>query len=447
MISRGEHLRIWLRVSLLFGLLCLAAFLVLQGRYLYASLLLPLLIWIPYRLFRLFTYPRRELDQFVEAIQYRDFSRHFDEGKAPAGLTGFRSGFNRINAAFRSISRERETQHQYLRQVMDLVDTGILSYEQETGRVQWMNEAARQLLGIPYLRTIHALEARSPVVYAELVSLRPGERRVVPVQKDYLTFHVVMSARRFQIQDETSVLVALQHIGGALDEAETVAWQKLLGVMTHEIMNSVAPVSSLADTLRSRLAAYIDGQDDTALGDLELGLETIRRRSEGLMRFSDSYRNLSRVGTPQPVDVQVWDLLENLRLLMQPSLDQKQIRLDIVLQDNEMTLRIDRSLIEQVLINLLLNAVEAVRDTLHPRIILSAGSLQGRGMCIRVSDNGVGIPAGLQETVFVPFFSTRKNGNGIGLNLCRQIMSLHRGRIQLQSSPGEGTVFTLWFEG
>ena len=221
----------------------------------------------------------------------------------------------------------------------------------------------------------------------------------------------------------------------------------MLGVMTHEIMNSVAPISSLADTLKNRLEKSVMHMDNksAAVHDLELGIDTIKRRSEGLLKFAETYRNLNKITTLNLKKIYVRDLFESLYQLMQPTLEQKNIEMDIVLKDTALVLDADTNLIEQVLINLVVNAMEVVKDRPEPRIILSASTLNNKKVVLKVTDNGHGMTEEVMDKIFIPFFSTKKNGSGIGLSLCKQIMMLHKGNIQVQSKEGEGTAFTLQF--
>jgi signal transduction histidine kinase len=216
--------------------------------------------------------------------------------------------------------------------------------------------------------------------------------------------------------------------------------------MTHEIMNSVAPISSLAETLSHRLqasAALLEGQPQ-ALDDLQVGIGTIRRRSEGLLKFAETYRNLNKITTLNLKKVYARDLFENLHVLMEPTFEQKNIEMEIILKDPDLSLDADTSLIEQVLINLVVNAVEAVKESAEPRITLVGTTYNGRAL-IKVGDNGTGMSPEVMENIFIPFFSTKKTGSGIGLSLCKQIMLLHKGNIQVQSIEGEGSSFLLHF--
>jgi two-component system nitrogen regulation sensor histidine kinase NtrY len=261
------------------------------------------------------------------------------------------------------------------------------------------------------------------------------------------SFKILLSATAFQTDGETFKLIAFQNVDEALDETESKAWQKLLSVMTHEIMNSIAPISSLADTLKSRLMQSVGSlnNESGSVDDLELGIDTIKRRSEGLLKFAETYRNLNKITKPNISKVYISDLFESINQLMQPTLDQKNIDLQIVLKDTELTLEVDTNLIEQVLINLVVNSIEAVKEKADPRIILSAYIDNSNKLVIKVTDNGSGMSPDIIEKIFIPFFSTKKSGSGIGLSLCKQIMMLHKGNIQIHSVEGEGSSFLLHF--
>src|SRR6478735_5086828 len=447
MIFKSVEWRIFTRVSLMFLTLSVTSLIIVKGWYVYMVILLPIIAYQLYELYRFQRKAQMEVDQFVESVHYRDFSRYFDVKHAPLELQPLRAGFNEINSTFKVISKEKETQYQYLQKILELVDTGILSYEEKEGTVLWMNESLKRMLQVPYLKTIHSLFRRDEGLYSMVIAIKPGEGKIATAHLEKNSFKVLLSATAFQIEGQTFKLVAFQNINEALDETESKAWQKLLSVMTHEIMNSIAPISSLADTLKNRLQQAIQqkGKDNSSLEDLELGIGTIKRRSEGLLKFAETYRNLNKITTPNLKKVYVLDLFENLQQLMQPTLNQKNIELEIIMKDPDLMVEADTNLVEQVLINLLVNAIEAVKDKPDPRIVLSAFLSAHRKTVIKIADNGSGMSEEVVDKIFIPFFSTKKTGSGIGLSLCKQIMMLHRGTIQVQSAEGEGSAFSLLF--
>ena len=449
MIFKRYEWRLVLRVIIMFITLTATAVLVDKGSgfYIFLVITLPLVVYEVIDLIRFQKKAQDEVSQFVESIHYRDFSRHFDVRKAPNELKPLRKGFNEINTTFKLISRERETQYHYLQKILELVDTGILSYEQETGETGWINEAFKNLLGVPYLKTIHSLEKREPVLYTEIIKLKTGDAKIITITRNQQLVKILVTASMLRSDDKVYKLIAFQNVSEALDETESKAWQKLLSVMTHEIMNSVAPISSLADTMKNRLQSpeIKNSPVSSQLEDLELGIDTIKRRSEGLLKFTESYRSLNKITKLDLTKILVRNLFENLNSLMRPSFEKKHIELEIILRDPTLSIEADHNLLEQVMINLLVNAVEAVKERENPRITLSAEITSNNKTLVKIADNGMGMPPELLDKIFIPFFSTRKNGSGIGLSLCKQIMLLHKGNIQVQSTEGMGAAFILSF--
>src|SRR5215211_2830100 len=315
MTFKNHEWRILTRVLLLFITLSAAAFLLVNQWYVYLLIAIPVII---YQVIEFFKFQRKahvELDQFVEAVHYRDFSRYFDVKHAPTELQPLRKGFNEINTTFKLISKEKETQYQYLQKILELVETGILSYEIETGEVVWMNESLKTMLQLPYLKTIYSLEKRDRLLFDVVSNLRPGESQITTAHLEKSYFKILLSATAFQTEQKKFKLIAFQNVNEALDETESKAWQKLLSVLTHEIMNSVAPISSLADTLKNRLQNA--DKNNSNIEDLEIGIDTIKRRSEGLLKFAETYRNLNKITTLSLQKVYIRDLFGNLHQLMQ----------------------------------------------------------------------------------------------------------------------------------
>lgn len=424
------------------------SFLLLQEQYLFALLLTPVFIWLIVEFYKFHKKSQQDVEEFVQSVHYRDFSRYFDVKHAPAELQMLRKGFNDINTTLKVISKEKETQYQYLQKILELVDTGILSYELESGTIVWMNESIKKLLNVPYLKSVQSLDRRYPALCTQVVEIKPGEAIISDIPVEHNNMKVLMSATAFQTEGKVYKLIAFQNINAALDETESKAWQKLLRVMTHEIMNSVAPISSLAETLRNLLSQSkenVSEANQNLFDDIVLGMDTIKRRSEGLLKFAQTFRNLNQITQLNLRQFYVRDLFENMHRLMMPSFQQKGIETEIILKDPDLQIEADLELLEQVCINLLLNAIEAVKDRPEPRIILVASVNANKRPFIKIADNGPGIAPDVMDKIFIPFFSTKKSGSGIGLSLCKQIMMLHKGHINVQSSTGEGTAFTLTF--
>jgi signal transduction histidine kinase len=413
-----------------------------KGFYIYE--LIPLGI-VAYQVYDFYLFNRKaydEINTYVESVHYRDFSRHFNVKEAPNELKTIREGFNEINDTIKDITLEKETSFQYLQKLLEIINTGIISYKEPDGEVVWINETLKKMLQIPYLRTIHSLEKRNAVLYQNILHIKSGNQEIVKLSEGLKEIKVLLNSTAFMMDNKVYKLVALQNINEAIDETEANAWQKLLSVMTHEIMNSVAPIASLADTLKTRIVA--ENLPVSEKEDLMVGMDTIKKRSEGLLKFAQIYRNLNKVTQPQIKALPVSELFGTMYNLMSPSLEPLGIELDITIKDPNLVIYADPNLIEQVLINLILNAKDAVTGRQDGQINLVALE-ENHKIVIKVSDNGKGISPEIMDKIFVPFFSTKSNGSGIGLSLSKQIMLLHKGNIHLASKEGVGTSIELLF--
>ncbi|WP_048826595.1 sensor histidine kinase [Hymenobacter sp. DG25B] len=402
-------------------------------------LLLGLAVW---ELSRHVTRSTRALADFLLAVQYRDFSQHYNEAHPNGPL---HAAFNQLNATYRQLRAEREAQFTYLQTVLQLIDTGIISYD-ANGEVESINESFKRTLELPYLKSIFTLQKRLPVLYDAISQLEPGASTIVKLSVGDKTMQLLLSATAFRLQGREFTLVAFKNVSHALEENETKAWQKLLRVMTHEIMNSVAPIASLADTLRRDLSQELEQAPEavrTMLADVVEGISIIQNRSEGLLRFTQVYRDFSTISAPRLTMVYVQELFDNIRWLMSPQLAEGDIELITSVEPAGLQVQADAHLLEQVLINLVLNAAYAVRLRPNPRIRLKAQALESGRVLLQVIDNGTGIPAEVLDSIFIPFFTTRPGGTGIGLSLAKQIMHLHGGNVKVQTMPGEGTAFML----
>lgn len=434
-----------IRVVLLLASITAAAFCIVSAKY---SLLVFAILLLVFQIFNFVQFINKtniELTQFIEAVRYRDFSLQFTEKNAPVSVRQLRRAFNQINATFKQLSSEREEQYQYLQKILELVDTGILSYNQE-GEVGWINESFKRMMNVPYLRTISSLEKRDVVVYQAIMSLKNGDSQLVKINQK----QVLLAKTTFLNENIETNLIAFQNVNEAIEDTEVQAYQKLLRVMTHEIMNSVAPIASLAETMekavaRRRAESEKGERREDEFEDISLGISTIRKRSENLLKFADTYRQLAKVSITSFSEFFVYDLFEGVEILLENQIEQKNIEFDVLIKDFELTIEGDMVLIEQVLINLIINAIDAVKNQENPKITLATYRGQDERAVIEVQDNGAGMSPDLMDKIFVPFFTSKANGSGIGLSLSKQIMTLHKGTIAVHSEEGVGTVFRLGF--
>ncbi|MCE2432817.1 MAG: ATP-binding protein [Candidatus Latescibacteria bacterium] len=389
---------------------------------------------------------QRDLTRFLQAIRYEDFSQSFTGAGLGSAYNNLKDAFNEVLEAFRKTRAEREENFQYLQTIVQHVGIGLICYTPE-GRIELMNTAAQRLLRKPHMRDVRELETVSKAFSETLLKLRSGDKALVKVQDEDELLQIIVYATELRMRGESFILASVQNIQTELEEQEMEAWQKLIRVLTHEIMNSITPISSLASTVRGLLpdSAHASSLDSDTLPDVHTALETIQSRSEGLLHFVEAYRQLTHISRPDFQIFQISELFARVVFLMQGECDKNDIALHTAIDPRTLELTADPDLIEQVLINLMRNAVEALAGRSNARMDLSA-QLDGRGrVVIRVQDNGPGILEDVQERIFIPFFTTKRDGSGIGLALSRQIMRVHRGTISVQSRPEEDTVFTLRF--
>ncbi len=387
-----------------------------------------------------------EIDDFFESVKYRDFSRWFSEEHGPRDIQKLHRGFNLVNKTFKDINNERQAQFLYLQKILEMVDVGIIAYNIENGDVLWVNDSILNTLDLPSFKNIRFVEKRRPKLFDEIFETYHSNYQSINLEMREENLKVLISDTIFQVDERAFKLIVLQNIEDTLNKNESEAWKKLLSVMTHEIMNSIAPISSLSETLQTEIQLKLDDKDNYQLhlDDLDAGISSIKKRSEGLMKFAKTYRTLNKVSQVNKSKILVEELFKNISNLLKPSLNQKNIHLEFKNINPKLEINIDTHLIEQVLINLIINSRDACENQSNSRIVVSAEKFR-EGVQVKVADNGKGIPKEILDTIFVPFFSTKKTGSGIGLSLSKQIMLLHNGRLQVQSEEGKGTVMSLMF--
>jgi two-component system, NtrC family, nitrogen regulation sensor histidine kinase NtrY len=299
------------------------------------------------------------------------------------------------------------------------------------------------MLQLPAGAPLEQLRVVDPALLQVLREIKAGETRLVKVKAGQDILQLTVHATAFRLEEKFYKLVSLQNIRSELDAREMEAWQKLIRVLTHEIMNSISPITSLSSTLHNLVKASV-GQEvaPSLLANLEEGLDAIRQRSVGLMSFTDVYRKLTRVPTPVLKPTPVAGLLRRIQLLFAEEFSTKGIRFTVEASDHDVA--IDSDLLEQALINLIRNAIDALEGHRDPVIHLSHTLTEDNRSVIAIADNGAGIEPEKMDSIFIPFFTTKKNGSGIGLALTKQIVLLHGGSIKVHSAPGEGARFSIY---
>ncbi len=362
---------------------------------------------------------------------------------------------NQYKAIINSIKerqKEKEAEYQYFRNIVQHVGIGIITFN-KSGDIQLYNFAAKKLLNTSYqINNINQLAKVSEELLETFRELKTGGSKLIQVNIGEESRQLSVYAIELQLHDKHFKLVSLQNIQTELDEKEMEAWRNLIRVLTHEIMNSVTPISSLTGTTREMLSEYKVNDAEQVpikmddMEDLMYSLKTIENRSEGLIRFLNEFRNLTHTPTPKLKSENINILLEGICLLMSKDLKGKSIHVHKALDERIPEISIDRELIEQVIINLVKNASESFdSDQLEKNIWISSNLDAKKRVVISVKDDGTGIEPEALTKIFIPFFTTKKNGSGIGLSLSKEIMRKHSGNISVQSTLGLGTEFVLKF--
>jgi nitrogen fixation/metabolism regulation signal transduction histidine kinase len=428
--------------------MALLSFMITRPNMLFAAILTFAIIILQLAdIFRFVSQTNRKLTRFLESVKYSDFISGFtSDNKLGKSFKDLNMAFNEVLEAFRKARSEKEEHWQYLNSVVQQVRTGILSFDTE-GNIQLMNANARKFMGVTSLSNLRELIQTNPRLYHAVNSVGPGKSELFKVNNElYLT----IQSTELRIRGVDVKLVTLQNIQPELQKQELEAWQNLTRVLRHEIMNSITPISSLTSTLREILDHDMERKNnhyelkDEGADDLREGLSTIENRSKGLIRFIDAYREYTSLPKPKMSLVRLKDLIEKVAQLMKQELKKTNISFSTECHSEYLTIQADVEMIEQVLINLMKNAIEALADTKDPELQL-IGGYEDSAVRIEVIDNGPGIIKEALEHIFVPFYTTKRTGSGIGLSLSRQIMQMHNGSLTVESVPDVRTVFTLKF--
>ena len=439
---KNFSLHITLRVLLLTGVIILWVYMLyFSSMYVVKFLMGTVVIAQVAELIHYINRTNRDIAAFLLSIRHDDFSTSFKEKGSGKSYGELYQSLNQITNQFKRIRAEKESNFQYLQTVVKHVNVGLMCYD-ETGEVLLMNRALRNLLRKPHLGQVDSLRHIDPQLLEAVQQLQPGERALLKLHIDKEPRQLAIQAVAFKLQEKGYRLISMQDIKGELDANELEAWQKLIRILTHEIMNSVSPIISLTATIQEIMEEDQALAQSEAAEDLQTAMAAINKRSQGLLHFTEAYRDLTRVPTPQIQPVDARKLIEGIEVLFRLQMEEKGIAFQLHLPVNGLTLEADPELIEQVLINLFQNAIDALEGQADAAISVQAFRNENGKAVLQVGDNGPGIPEGIQEQLFVPFFTTKEKGSGIGLNLSRQIMRRHGGSISFQSSEA-GAVFML----
>lgn len=397
----------------------------------------------------------KDTSNFLQAIIHNDFTIKYSAERKGKSFRQLYDTFNQVNKKFIEVSQQEAGEYYYLTTLIQQLGVGIISFDTK-GRVHLVNDALKELIGKKELINLHSIGRISPDLHEQFEQMRGGESKVLKTSLDGKLYQFSINVSEFKLRQQGFKLISIQDIRGELDENEMTAWQKLIRVLTHEIMNSVAPITSLSGTLNMMVdqsqtsGVPLSEQQLTSLHD---GLDAIENRSDGLMNFTQAYRSLTRIPLPniKPVEGQLY--FQRIVSLFMPTLSGTRIKFESQLPKEDFMLQIDPDLMEQVFVNLLKNAKEAVSAS-DGQIVLKVSlgtmgdGIKGNGQApsniqhssfnISIEDNGPGIPDEIADKIFIPFYTTKQTGSGVGLSLVKQIVLLHQGDISFQTDRENG---------
>jgi nitrogen fixation/metabolism regulation signal transduction histidine kinase len=439
-----------LRLVLVGVVMALVIWLLLEPGYNSATLLASIgLALLVAELWRFVSRTNREVARFLDAVRFADYSQRFDFDKAGSGFADLGRTFTRIIDEMRDRRAGQESEMRHLKALIEHIPVPLMTLHADDA-ITLQNNAARRLFGATHVTRVNDLRQFGPGFARAVDEAIPGDRELVTFTVEGAEYQLTLAATEVIIDGDRERLISLQDIQSEIDATQAEAWQDLVRVLTHEIMNSITPVTSLAQTAAELVDDVVRETGPASpiaeeLEDVQSAVATVARRSDSLMQFIDSYRQISRLAPPEKKRVALADLFETVTSLALAEWNDPGVSLASSVEPSGLYVYADRDLLEPVLLNLLRNAWQATKDMDEARVELR-GRLNRRGnTVIEIEDNGHGVPDEIATKIFVPFYTTREGGSGVGLALARQVMIAHGGFIRLGKKSAAGTVFTLTF--
>jgi two-component system nitrogen regulation sensor histidine kinase NtrY len=441
MIFRSFRLKVIIRIALIGAVMGALVFSISQREwYVATGVSAALIVILLIELFYFIDRSNRDLQNLLLSLKHKDFTQSVATRFSERSFRELQEMFSEIRNVYRDASIEREVHYQYLQFIINHINVTLICIRSD-GTISLFNPAARKMLGVTSPDHIDIMKKISAELYEVIKRLASGQSELIRLILRGELMHLSIYVTEFKLQDIPHKLVSIQNIKEELDTQELESWQKLIRVLTHEIMNSVTPISSLSSAINEMLTdeggerkslTRIPADD---LDDMYKSLYTIEDRSKGLLKFVSDYKDLTRLPHPVFINIKLEELFDHISRLMKKEMEKFDIKFEV---------HCEKDMILQVVINLLANARDALERKKNKKIKL-AGFRIGEKTFIQVSDNGPGIDQESIDKVFIPFFTTKKKGSGIGLSLARQIMRLHKGSIYFTTEEGKGTTFTLEF--
>ncbi len=387
----------------------------------------------------------RQIAWFFEAVRNDDTTLKFPINTGNKSLNDLNLSLNKLNELIKNIKIELQKQEQYYKTILENINIGILSIN-EKGAIYLANTASCKMLNRDHLTHINQLSQVDKKLYSAIKELQPGDRKLVTFSGNNGLVQLSVKSTLFKTARETFQLITMQDIKSELEIKELESWIKLIRVLTHEIMNTIAPITSLSETILNYYK-NLNGEkpDERVIKNTMKGLEVIKEQGNGLMEFVETYRKFTRLPKPEKQSVLVTGLFEKITTLVKSEPENQAVQLLWKLNPSDLEIYADKKQVSQVLVNLVKNSLDAIRNNELKEIFLQGNINSFDRPQITVTDNGPGIPVDVIEKIFIPFFTTKESGSGIGLSLSRQIMLMHGGSLKVESIPGKQTVAIMEF--
>jgi len=416
--------------------------------YIVIAMILGILV---FELIRFTNRSNRELTEFLQHILNRDFNIRFNVDKTKGDRKELYRTFNDVLQTYKEIKIEKEVQFRFLDHIVELIEVGIIVLDQNE-KVVLINSAAEALSKVTSPETWEQVRIKNQA-FSEAVDGVKGPQRVLcEFKSGQETIRLVIHVNRTSMLDEPNTLITFQDIGSVAEDMETGAWVRLMRILNHEIRNSITPISSLTETIMMILQHDDGRQKDLHeispqnLTDIMTSLEALQQRSENLHQFINDYQQLTKIPAPSPAEIELESYLEEIHSLFRPEFEKRNIKFKLQIESESQVIRADRNQVQQVLLNLVKNSMEALESIKDPRLMIRSFREEDQ-IVVLISDNGTGIDPEIIDEIFVPFYTTKPQGSGIGLSLARQVMRMHGGNIRITSGKGAGTMVYLDFQG
>ena len=450
MISKHLYISIIIRVLLIVVLSSLLGYFIFVNSSLRISVvIITAIIILTINLIIFLNSTNRKIRFFFDSVRNDDSSLSFPVESSNTTFRELNISMNRVNKEIQKLKIENRLQEQFFQILLEHIAVGIITYD-EKGFIRHANSSARKLFSVEVLTHLAQIERVDQKLYKTICGIKPFERRLVAINGEQGLIQLSLKATSFRNKDSELVILSIQDIKNELEEKEIDSWMKLIRVLMHEIMNSITPITSLSESLYNIYSndgypVLPEQVSDRNIATTLQGLNVIKEQGKGLMSFVDSYRKLTRVPEPEKKLFKITDLLSRVRILYNSLENSKNTELSVSIKNTDLEILADQNLISQVLLNLVKNSLEANENNPEGKIQIVASVDNSNRLEICVSDNGPGISEENIEKIFVPFFTTRPMGSGIGLSISRQIMKVHGGNLSVRSIPGKETVFCLSF--